>query len=131
VGKVANFEDRTDGLHPLGEFAFQLLKRTFNCEFEIVVSDWVLKEMEKQIANLALFIELLDRLQKLGKLIKIYKNLEIVKEAKTLTKSSDIHFADALHAAIAKESNAVLVTWNIKDFEKVKDFVEVRQPKEL
>lgn len=31
--------DRKDNLRPLGEFAFQLLKRTFECEFEIIISD--------------------------------------------------------------------------------------------
>ncbi|MBD3304093.1 hypothetical protein GF343_03035 [Candidatus Woesearchaeota archaeon] len=40
------FDGRTDYLRPPGEFAYQLLKRTFNCEFRIIVSSLVVDEIE-------------------------------------------------------------------------------------
>ena len=44
------WERRTDNQRNLDEFAFQILKRTVACEFEIVISDLVLAELEKYLA---------------------------------------------------------------------------------
>jgi len=43
------FENREDNLRPLGTFAFELLRRTIECEFTIVVSDFVISELEKYV----------------------------------------------------------------------------------
>jgi len=40
------FENRSDGLRPLGDFAFNLLRRCFECEFSIASSVLVAKEAE-------------------------------------------------------------------------------------
>jgi rRNA-processing protein FCF1 len=42
-------ESREDRLRPLGEFAFRLLQRTLKCEFKIVISDVVNKELDRNI----------------------------------------------------------------------------------
>ena len=40
-----HFDGRVDRLRPLGEFAFQLLRRSLGCEFRIVISSLVLEEL--------------------------------------------------------------------------------------
>lgn len=43
-----------------------------------------------------------------------------------------IHYSDALHAALAINSKCdTVVTFNIKDFEPVKNLIEVKEPNEL
>ncbi len=109
--------DRKDNLRPLGEFAFQLLKRTFECEFEIIISDWVIKEINKQIDDNILFFELIDKLENLNKLIKVSKSTAVEKKAKILTEKYKTHLADALHIILAEQAEAeFLVTINVKDF---------------
>ena len=43
------FQNRQDRLRPLGEFVFQFFRRSLKCEFEIVVSDFVLEELHKKV----------------------------------------------------------------------------------
>ena len=40
------FENRTDKLKPLGEFAFRIIKRAIDCEFKIVISSIILAEIK-------------------------------------------------------------------------------------
>tara|TARA_Y100000310_G_C20123847_1_gene552718 strand:+ start:141 stop:398 length:258 start_codon:yes stop_codon:yes gene_type:complete len=42
------FDDRNDHIRPLGEFTFQIFKRAINCEFHIVFSTHVKKELISQ-----------------------------------------------------------------------------------
>ena len=125
------FKNRTDYLRPLGEFAFELLRRTFSCEFKIIVSNWVLKELEqngfsKQSA------QLIKRLKEMNKVAVIeYANNDSCL-AKKLCNDRKIHYSDALHAAIAYRAGAeYLVTRNVSDFECVKDIIKVRCPEWL
>ncbi len=109
--------DRKDKMRPLGEFAFQLLKRTFECEFEIIISDWVIKEINKQIDDKLLFLELINKLENLNKLIKVSKSTAVEKEALVLVEKSKTHLADALNIILAERAEAeYLVTRNVKDF---------------
>lgn len=41
------FFDRRDNIRPLGEFAHQVIQRALGCEFYIVISDWVITELNK------------------------------------------------------------------------------------
>ena len=45
------FEDRKDGLRPLGEFAFQFLKECRERGIEILVSDTVVFELEARLSK--------------------------------------------------------------------------------
>ena len=109
--------DRKDKMRPLGEFAFQLLKRTFECEFEIIISDWVVKEIDKQIDDNILFLEMINKLKNLKKLIKVSKSKAVEKKAKILAEKYKTHLADALHIILAEKAEAeYLVTRNVKDF---------------
>lgn len=45
------FEDRSDGIRPLGEFAFQFLKKCTESGAEILVSDAVIFELEARLSK--------------------------------------------------------------------------------
>jgi len=40
-----HFDGRVDKLRPLGQFAFEIVRRTLNCEFKIVMSSLIIDEL--------------------------------------------------------------------------------------
>lgn len=102
----------------MGEFAFQLLKRTFACEFRILVSDWLLQELEKNGLGPDKLGTLLNRLDDMGKLQTIEATDQDIREARDAAPSLKTHWHDYLHAILARKGNAeFLVTRDTKDFE--------------
>lgn len=113
------WEKRTDNLRPLDEVAFQVLKRTVECEFEIVISDLVLAELEKYLAfdSIRAILNPLEKLKKIRLVKKSKKDLEKVSD---LYSKIRIHKSDILHAVLAKKAGAVyLVTRNVGHFSKI------------
>lgn len=120
------FEDRRDKIRPLGEFAFQLLKRTLDCEFDLIISDWVLYEL-KQYVKPEKLSDFLEEYKKKNKIIKISRTPEDIKAAK----SKSEHFQDALHQILAKRAGAkYLVTRNIQHFSYDPD-LEIKFPENI
>jgi len=118
------FEDRKDNLRPLGEFAFQLLKRTFECEFEIIISDWLLAELSKW-ADKQTITELFQKLKMLNKDISIETTNDDILKTKDIC-NENTHFQDALHFVLAKKAGAMyIVTRNINHFPKDKSLAVV------
>ena len=104
------FLNRNDSLRPLGDFAFELFRRTRSCEFEIILSDWVEQELENNNAIQQL-IKLKEELK--HKLITITTTKEDINQAKKIKP-----FEDSLHAILAQKAKAThIITRNIKDFE--------------
>jgi len=108
------------------ESAFQLFLRVISCEFCIMISDLVVKELHYQnldteMQNLFSMLKNADKLIILEILDSDHISaLELVKNCKT-------HYSDALHKAIARRSNVrYLVTKNIKDFACFADISVVR-----
>ena len=124
-------ENRSDGLRPLGDFAFNVLKRAFNCEFSIVLSSLVVEELannnvEKYAQNLIM------HLSELNKLVRVESTKEELKLARKICRERATCFNDTLHAIIANRANAeFFVTRNIKDFVKLQDFVKIIVPESL
>jgi hypothetical protein len=113
------WERRTDNLRPLDEFAFQILKRTVECEFEIVISDLVLAELEKYLA-LDSIRTILNPLEKLRKIRIVKKSKNDLEKVSSLYYETRIHKSDILHAILAKKAGAIyLVTRNIEHFSKI------------
>jgi len=108
----------------LANFAFELLRKTFECEYKIAISDWVIFELTKNGIPEEKIDELLEDLKKADKLVIVERNDENVKEAMKYTQ-----WKDALHAVLAKKCNSVyLVTRNVNDFP---DLVELKFPENL
>lgn len=112
-------------------FSEEVFKRTVSCEFFIVISELVIHEvMEKMNFSDEDIEELLMPYKKLNKLIILDVDNYIWRDFVHLCKKYKTHRSDAIHAILAKKSNSLLVTWNLKDFKNIKD-IEVRSPKEL
>jgi predicted nucleic acid-binding protein len=119
------FENRSDGLRPLGEFAFQFLKDCvkFNCK--ICYSDFTLFELKNKI-NEKEFIEALEFIKR--NLIFIKSTKQDWVEAQKLSKKANLHSADALHLVLAKKNDCTLITRD-KHFDSI-DLIEVKRPEE-
>mgnify|MGYP001584870696 CR=1 FL=1 len=106
--------------------AEKVFDRTFSCEFEIVVSDWAIRQLSQQgmlQKAMILFQQLLER----NKIIRIKTDKEDIDEAK---KSGN--YDDCLHAILAKKSNAeCIVTRNVPDFLPFARLIEPKLPERL
>jgi len=106
--------NRKDKLRPLGDIAFELLRRSVLCEFKIVISDLLITELkfnstEKQLEDLLEWLK--------PKIVFIESRLNERNMSKT---------NDDLHYLLAFQSNAKhLVTRNIKDFPSGKLLVKL------
>ncbi|MBU2099816.1 type II toxin-antitoxin system VapC family toxin [Candidatus Micrarchaeota archaeon] len=77
-----------------------------------------------------------DKEQVLGHFKEIEIKTEVIEPEKEIFignfVSKGLHYTDAVHAAIAlKEKCDCIITFNIKDFEKVSDKIKVFQPSEF
>lgn len=103
---------RKDKLRPLSDFAFELLRKAIECRYRILVSDFVIDELQNHTQE--------DKIKDLLKTIKrkvvlISRDDADVNEAKRISKTN---CWDALHYVLAKKGGAeIIVTRNIKDFE--------------
>lgn len=103
---------RKDRLRPLGDFAFELLRRAIKCEFEIIVSEFVLKELEghateEQVAQLLRSIK--------RKTVFVDFTKEDILKSRQISRTDS---GDALHYLLAKKGGAeFLVTRNIRHFD--------------
>lgn len=120
-------EDRTDKFRPLGEWAFELLKKIRRSNEKVLYSDLTIDELSnaysrETISNI--FKEVSDILEK----VEINNNQ--VREAVSLSKKRKIPFGDALHGIVARDNNAIIVTRD-HHFEKISDIVTVKKPEDL
>ena len=102
-------EDRSDGLKPLGEFAFQFLKKCLKEKAQVVFSGIVLKEL------LPVFSE-----AEIAKRLFEFKEIIVDIDCSSAQKREAVNFwlktgkrfpySDVLHAIIARDNNAVLVS---------------------
>lgn len=121
------FEERSDGIRPLDEFAFQLIKRAMGCEFEIVISDLVMEEIERQKISRKIIENLLEELNKNKKLIAITATPEEKQKLEQRTISSD-----HLHAILANRNHCkYLVTRNISHFSQFSGIINPILPENV
>ncbi len=113
-------------------YSGEVFKRTLSCEFSIIISDLTIEEMlRKGKVSEGRLKTILKNYQTINKLEILYPDAKDYEQALYLGKERGIHHADALHAVLSKKAGATLITWNLKDFNPVKDWIEVKSPKEL
>jgi len=118
--------NRTDRLRPLGEFAFELFRKSVECKYEILVSGFVLFELKKYVSNNKIS-EVIAWLKENNKVIFYTITPQNIKDAKQYA-----HWQDALHAIVASKNNcAILVTRNSKDFSDFSDILQIQFPENL
>lgn len=121
-----HFGSRKDRIRDLGDFAFRIFRRTLDCEFEIIISDWLLYELKNYVPPEKLK-EFLEEFKKKNKIIKVYKTDEDIKKAKEISN----HFQDILHQLLAKKAGAkYLLTRNVQDYIMMEG-LEVKFPENI
>lgn len=102
------FEDRKDGIRPLGEFAFQLLKKCHQRKWIVLVSPEVEKELLAYYPR-----ERVEQVFSSFKdiIVKVSYSKEQVSEALTfwVKTRKEFPFSDILHSVIARDNCATLV----------------------
>jgi len=122
------FEGRVDRFRPLGEWAFRLIKKIIAEEGLFLITDALIEELE----NFYSFTEL-ERLFKIvpvDLMVLLGSNKYQVEEALQTSKQMHIPRKDALHAILARDNDAVLITRD-KHFDNLPVQFEVKKPEDL
>lgn len=111
------FEDRSDGLKPLGEFAFQFLKKCTEKKDILLVSDIVKKELYNHLPKETvkeIFVSFEDII------VEIKPSKAQASEARSflIQTNKKFPFADILHSILARDNDAILITRDAH-FEKI------------
>ena len=119
------FDERTDNIRPLKDFAFNFFSKGWNCEFKLIISDWLLKELKNHLTGEQIE-EIFGEFRKKDKLISIEEEKGDREKAKSISKEN---WDDALHAILANKSKAdYLTTRNIKDYAGCENLVQIVFP---
>ncbi len=122
-------ENRKDRFRPLGEWAFEMFKKIVREKGEIIYTNLLIVELSGKFS-----MEVINKiLQAAGgreRLTYIKISNEEAKEASILSKELKIPRGDCLHAIVARDNGAIMVTrdWH---FEQLRHIVEVKKPEEL
>lgn len=102
--------DRQDNFRPLGLFAGQVFDAVKGCTFTLVISDSIVKEIDKNLPYPSVAKEFFRNIRKLDKLIEIKVTREVFNKAKAMSKEKSIPIHDCVHFLVAKSEGALLVT---------------------
>lgn len=122
------FENRSDRFRPLGEWALMFINRMISENNLFVVSDHLLNELMINYTP--------DKLTSLLKIVPEQLKQEVktnnmqAEEALYIMNRFKIPFGDALHAIIARDNNAILVTRD-KHFFELTMIVSIVRPEDL
>ncbi len=122
-------EQRKDKFRPLGEWAFEFFKKVKESKEIRLYSDLVVRELslaysESKIQELFSFI-LEDQA-----LVKIEIKESQFQEAIRIKKEKQFPYSDLLHAILARDSQAILITRD-KHFLELLDLVMIKKPEDL
>ncbi len=121
-------EDRKSGFSYLGEYAFQFLKKCRENDYKVLFSELVFDELKtyfsKEEINSLLepFLDLLVFVD--------YTKEETIEVRLVVRNISKVHFVDVLHAIVARDNNAIVITRD-KHFEKLTKIVTSLRPEDV
>jgi len=122
------FEDRRDKFRPLGEWALRMLRAIIEDNDIILYSEIVEDELRKAYSQK----EITDIFSLVPP--EIFIKVEISenqrKEAFYLSRKLKMFFKDVLHAVLARDNNALLVSRD-KHFYELQEYVEIKRPEDL
>ncbi|MBI4454052.1 PIN domain-containing protein [Candidatus Woesearchaeota archaeon] len=122
------FENRSDKFRPLGEWALMLIKKIVEDENYFVISDHLCNELHKNYTQSELD-ELLNFIPP-SLIIRINLNKPQSLKAFQIKNKFNIPFNDALHAVLARDNNAILVTRD-KHFFELQEELIIMKPEDL
>ena len=122
------YEDRKGyNNEPLGDYAFKLLVKIKAKESAIVLTDFLVKELE----TLYSIEEINGMFKPFEKIIKkIIATEKQREEAKKIAKERDVPAGDALHTIVSRDNDLILVTRD-RHFRKLEDISKHYKPEEL
>lgn len=123
------FENREDNFRPLGEWALSLLKQIIQNKDIVFISDFSIQELKIKYSEQEIN-SILKIIQAQNLLINLQTNDFQIKEAAKLCKERNVAFADALHAVLSRDNNAILITRDVH-FTELLDLVDIKKPEEL
>ena len=124
-------ENRVDKMRPLGEFAYEVFRRAFGCEFKIIVSEHLLDELEKFVTEQEIGF-VLGKIKSAGKEVPLEVLESDIQKANALAAQRKVPWPDTLHAVLAIRGGAeCIVTRNKKDFDPFSDLIEAVFPEEI
>ncbi len=112
-----------------GEKARQLVDKLILNDSFVVYSNMVTTELKK-IGFSEYEINQILSVAKPNHIKRVNFTKQQVEEAKRLAKQRDVPFGDALHAVVARDNCALLVSRD-HDFDKLNDVVTTKKPEEL
>lgn len=123
------YENREDKFRPLGEWALMLINKIIEDKNIIVYSDFIVEELKIKYSEEEIK-KIFDIIHKRNLLLKIDISDYQAKEAAMLCKKKKVAFGDALHAILARDNNAFMVTRD-KHFEELQEIAEIKKPEDL
>lgn len=121
--------NRADNFRPLGEWALKLMNQLIQERNTVLYSDEVIKELGSWL-NEDGVVKLFHMFDCENLLLKVEISYEQKKEASILCKLRNVSFGDALHAVLARDNDAIVVSRD-KHFLELLDIVDVKKPEEL
>ncbi len=122
------FERRNDQNLPKGIFAKRLLEKIVAENSEIIYSDALEDELFGQGYSWHELQQLLEKFEKV--LSRTEATDKQIRRAKNLSSRMDVPLLDAIHALIARDSKAIMITRD-NHFRLLKDVIESKKPEEL
>ena len=122
------FENRSDKFRPLGDWALDIIKKIIKEDSLFIISDHLINELENRYSSEELdkFFEIIP--EKL--IIRINTNEEQAKEASKIKNKLNIPFSDVLHAILARDNQAILVSRD-KHFYELQKQIIIKKPEDL
>lgn len=122
-------ENRVDRFRPLGEWAFELLKKIIR-EKDIVLYSKVIIEELLEYFSMEEINKMLSIVASKGLLEEVPISNEQKREAHFLKGQLNIPFGDCLHAILARDNFAIMVARD-HHFELLREITESKKPEEL
>ena len=122
------FENRNEPNMPKGDWAHKLLNKITKDNDKVIYSDVVLLELGEAGYQQHEIEKLFDKIKPI--LILTESTEKQVRKAKDLSSKRDVPKGDTLHALIARNNKATLVTLD-NHFKKLSDIAKPKRPQDL
>ena len=122
------FENRNESNLPKGDWAHKLLSKITENNGKVIYSDIVLLELGVAGYQPHEIEKLFKKIKPI--LVFVESTEKQVRKAKDLSAKRDVPKGDALHAVVARDNKATLVTID-NHFKKLLDITKTRRPQDL
>ncbi|MDP2749728.1 MAG: PIN domain-containing protein [Nanoarchaeota archaeon] len=103
------FEDRKDRFRSLGEWALMLINKIIKEKGVFIISEHVLYELGKEYDEKQIYC-IFKNIREHGAILSGFASKSQREEAYSLSREMELCFNDALHAVLARDNGAILVT---------------------